>query len=119
MQTCQYQKLRAGEVAIFHEPPTDPNPEGNAHTSQQPPDPDTMLTSSQTRAFCGRVSAMCLWRWQRDSRVNFPQPIRINSRNYWRLGDLRAWLAVVAAKSATARRPPNPPHPERSSSPTG
>jgi predicted DNA-binding transcriptional regulator AlpA len=58
-----------------------------------PPDDDILLTSAQTRARIGGVSTMCLWRWMRDPRVMFPQPVRINNRNYWRLGDLRLWQA--------------------------
>jgi len=56
-------------------------------------DDDTLLTSNQTRARVGGVSTMCIWRWMRDCRVKFPQPIKINKRNYWRLGDLRQWQA--------------------------
>ena len=56
-------------------------------------DDDTLLTSNQTRARVGNVSHMCIWRWIRDERVQFPQPIQINRRNYWRLGDLRRWQA--------------------------
>jgi len=62
-------------------------------------DDEALLTSAQTRARVGGVSTMCLWRWQRDERVQFPQPIKINNRNYWRVGDLRSWQA---ARSATA-----------------
>lgn len=57
-------------------------------------DDDTLLTSNQTRARVGNVSHMCIWRWIRDERVQFPQPIQINRRNYWRLGDLRRWQAA-------------------------
>jgi predicted DNA-binding transcriptional regulator AlpA len=60
---------------------------------------ETWLTSAQTKALVGNVSDMCIWRWQRDERVQFPRPIKINNRNYWRMGDLRSWQA---ARSATA-----------------
>ncbi len=63
-------------------------------------DDDTLLTSNQTRARVGGVSHMCLWRWMRDERVLFPQPIQINRRNYWRLGDLRRWQAARTQKVA-------------------
>jgi predicted DNA-binding transcriptional regulator AlpA len=39
---------------------------------------------------------MCIWRWMRDTRVRFPKPVKINSRNYWRLGELRRWQAEHA-----------------------
>jgi predicted DNA-binding transcriptional regulator AlpA len=40
---------------------------------------------------------MCIWRWMRDPRVQFPAPLKINGRNYWRIGDLRRWQADRAA----------------------
>ena len=49
-------------------------------------DDDVMLTGPQTREWVGGKSTMCIWRWLRDPRVNFPQPLKINGRNYWRLG---------------------------------
>ncbi len=63
-------------------------------------DDDALLNSAQTKARCGNVTDMCIWRWMRDPRVQFPQPVKINKRNYWKLGDLRAWQdkhAKVAA----------------------
>lgn len=63
-------------------------------------DDETLLTSNQTRDLVGGVSHMCLWRWQRDERVNFPHPIQINRRNYWRIGDVRRWLSQRTEKNA-------------------
>ena len=63
-------------------------------------DDDVLLTSTQTRARVGNVSNMAIWRWMRDPRVMFPLPVKINSRNYWRLGDLRRWQAEHVAKAA-------------------
>ncbi len=56
-------------------------------------DDEALLNSAQTKARCGNVTDMCIWRWLRDPRVQFPQPLKINRRNYWRLGDIRAWQA--------------------------
>jgi predicted DNA-binding transcriptional regulator AlpA len=68
--------------------------------ARDPPlDDDLFLTSRQTRARVGGVSAMCIWRWIRDPRVQFPAPVKINHRSYWRLGDLRRWQAERASKS--------------------
>jgi predicted DNA-binding transcriptional regulator AlpA len=64
--------------------------------ARPPLDDDVLLTSAQTRARVGGVSTMCIWRWLRDPRVRFPQPVKINSRNYWRFGDLRRWQAERA-----------------------
>ena len=63
-------------------------------------DDDSLLTSAQTRARCGGVSTMCVWRWMRDERVQVPGPVKINGRNYWRLGDLRQWQAAQRGKAA-------------------
>ena len=63
-------------------------------------DDDVLLTSAQTRARVGGVSTMCIWRWMRDPRVQFPAPVKINARNYWRLGDLRRWRAERLAEAA-------------------
>ena len=57
-------------------------------------DDDTLLTSKQVRARVGGVSDMCIWRWMRDNRVQFPRPLQMNRRNYWKLGDLRRWQAA-------------------------
>ena len=72
------------------------------HPVQPVADDDTLLTSNQTRARVGNVSHMCIWRWVRDERVQFPAPVQINRRNYWRLGDLRRWQAAQAEKKAAA-----------------
>jgi hypothetical protein len=63
-------------------------------------DDDVLLTSVQTRARVGNVSSMCIWRWMRDPRVRFPAPVKINGRNYWRLGVLRRWDAERMARDA-------------------
>ena len=56
--------------------------------SRDVPD-DALVTSRQVRERVGSVSAMCLWRWRRDGK--FPAPVKINGRNYWRIGVIRAW----------------------------
>ena len=76
--------------------------ETEARRSQPVLDDDALLTSRQTRARCGGVSTMCIWRWMRDERVQFPRPVKINGRNYWRLGDLRRWQAEQTTKQAAA-----------------
>jgi predicted DNA-binding transcriptional regulator AlpA len=36
------------------------------------------------------VSDMTIWRWERDGF--FPRHLSINSRNYWRLSEVREWM---------------------------
>jgi predicted DNA-binding transcriptional regulator AlpA len=40
------------------------------------------------------ASDMTIWRWQRDSEIAFPMPVKLgdNGRNYWWLPDVRAWM---------------------------
>jgi hypothetical protein len=72
------------------------------HSSRVPPaDEDTLLTSGQVRARYGKVSSMCIWRWQRNPAVCFPMPdIVITNRSYWRLGTLRRWDATRRGTAA-------------------
>lgn len=37
------------------------------------------------------VSDMSLWRWVRDKKMGFPQPIIINRRKFWDFDDLDAF----------------------------
>lgn len=38
------------------------------------------------------VSAMCIWRWQRDESLNFPRPSRINGIDYTDLNLIDQWM---------------------------
>jgi predicted DNA-binding transcriptional regulator AlpA len=38
------------------------------------------------------VSAMCIWRWQRDPKLGFPQPTRINGISYTDREAVDAWM---------------------------
>ena len=42
------------------------------------------------------VSDMTIWRWERDCL--FPKHLTINSRNYWLLSEVNAWLATYRHK---------------------
>jgi len=35
---------------------------------------------------------MCIWRWQRNPELGFPQPSRINSIDYTDLNLVDAWM---------------------------
>ena len=37
------------------------------------------------------ISQMALHRWLKDERVNFPRPIVISGRRYWKRTDILAW----------------------------
>ncbi len=61
---------------------------------------EVMLTAKQVRTRYGNVSDMALWRWLRDERLVFPQPLFINKRRYWKLSDLVQWEMARAAERA-------------------
>jgi predicted DNA-binding transcriptional regulator AlpA len=54
------------------------------------------LPARAVRARYG-VSAMTIHRWLHNPAVAFPKPLKINSRNYWRMADLEAWEGRQAA----------------------
>jgi predicted DNA-binding transcriptional regulator AlpA len=101
MHPHEYDKMRLGlrdpdrAQNVGHSIPRESS---EPQSARGPPlDDDVLLTAAQTRARVGGVSAMCIWRWMRDPRVQFPAPIQINRRNYWKFGDLRRWQADRAA----------------------
>ena len=63
----------------------------------------TMMTSADVRQTCGGVSDMTVFRWLRDERANFPRPVYVNRRRYWRADEIRDWWA---SRSKVA--PPSP-----------
>jgi predicted DNA-binding transcriptional regulator AlpA len=50
------------------------------------------IPASEVREICGGVSDMSLYRWLRDPELNFPRPLYIARRRYWRAADVIAWL---------------------------
>ena len=109
MHPAEYAKLKGGSLSPARAVGEEVAPSSDAAKTLGPRGPllddDTWLTSAQTRARTGGVSNMCLWRWMRDEKVQFPAPVKINGRNYWRLGDVRRWQVEQAAKGALMRSP--------------
>lgn len=101
MHPKQYRQLKLAdgvqpfEAAFEAGGLTEPGPECAPQKARAPPlpDDDHLLTSRQVQTRFGSVSIMSLWRWMHNPAVDFPRPKKINGRNYWRLGDLRAWQA--------------------------
>ena len=52
------------------------------------------------RALCGDVSDMTIWRWLNNPAMNFPQPIYIGRRRYWKEADILDWLEGQTTKTA-------------------
>lgn len=51
-----------------------------------------LMTGPAVRETCGGVSDMTLWRWLNDEKLNFPKPIYISRRRYWREAEIIAWI---------------------------
>ncbi|WFS06254.1 DNA-binding protein [Methylobacterium sp. 391_Methyba4] len=62
---------------------------------------EDLLPAVQTRARYG-VSDQTLWRWEKDAKLGFPQPLRINGRRYWRVAELQAFEIRQATKREAA-----------------
>ncbi|MEY8842220.1 helix-turn-helix transcriptional regulator, partial [Cribrihabitans sp. XS_ASV171] len=56
------------------------------------PNPNKRIQASEVRDLCGGISDMTLWRWLDDAKLDFPRPIYIARRRYWREADVIAWL---------------------------
>ena len=51
-----------------------------------------LISAATVRDLCGDVSDMTLWRWLNDRDMNFPEPVYIQKRRYWRETELDAWI---------------------------
>jgi hypothetical protein len=49
------------------------------------------------------ITRRTLARWREDPRLNFPQPIIINERWFFRRADIAAWQTLQANKAPTVR----------------
>lgn len=63
---------------------------------------EKLITGPELRRRLGNVSDMALWRWRHDADLNFPQPVKLRRRNYYREADIAAWLAARRAAQSTA-----------------
>lgn len=72
--------------------------------SLSPQEPEERLVNSaEVRRLCGGIGVNTLYRWlngelKRDGTrtaplAGFPRPIKIVDRNYWRLDDVRRFIA--------------------------
>jgi predicted DNA-binding transcriptional regulator AlpA len=69
---------------------------------QSPLNDECLVTSKQLREIFGACSEMHIWRLLNEEKYQalaFPKPIKINDRNYWRLGSLRQWIRDREAQS--------------------
>jgi predicted DNA-binding transcriptional regulator AlpA len=68
-------------------------------------DDDELIGSRLLKQLLENCSDMHIWRLCHDEKyrgLDFPQPIRINNRNYWRRGGIRHWISSHEAASRKA-----------------
>lgn len=72
-----------------------------AYQAKQEANParQTFLTGPQVQARYQK-SHVTIWRWVKDTELDFPQPIQINRLNYWKLADLERWEAAQEGRAA-------------------
>jgi predicted DNA-binding transcriptional regulator AlpA len=66
---------------------------------------ESLITGRQLRDSLGGCSEMHIWRLLNAKKYHalaFPKPIKINDRNYWRLGAIRNWVREREAQSQRA-----------------
>ncbi len=55
-----------------------------------------LRTAKQVRKQLGEISEITLWRWINSPDLNFPRPIKISARNYFRSDEMDAWIEAQA-----------------------
>ncbi len=58
-----------------------------------------LVGAAAVRELCGNISDMTLWRWLSDPALEFPRPVRIQRRRFWREAELLSWLEAQAEKA--------------------
>jgi hypothetical protein len=77
-----------------------------ADESATPPsktNPDNLIPDPVVCAEFG-VTAMTLWRWTRDPKLDFPPAIAIRNRNFRSRRQLEAFKALMLSKAIRQRR---------------
>ena len=83
--------------------PTSAAPVDAAATSPSDTAPDNLIPDPVVCAEFG-VTAMTLWRWTRDTELNFPPAIAIRNRNFRSRRQLEAFKAQMLRKAIRQRR---------------
>jgi predicted DNA-binding transcriptional regulator AlpA len=63
---------------------------------------ESLIPGKQLRELLGCCSEMHIWRLlneEKNQALKFPKPVKINARNYWRLGAVRQWIRDREAAS--------------------
>lgn len=54
--------------------------------------PHRLIGVADVRIMFGDVSDMTLWRWLKDVDLEFPKPIYVQRRRFWREAELIEWI---------------------------
>ncbi|MEM1072977.1 MAG: hypothetical protein AAGI36_00880 [Pseudomonadota bacterium] len=63
-----------------------------AFVNDQKEDSRVLINAAAVLAIFGGITEMTLWRWLKDEELNFPKPIVIQKRRYWREAELMSWI---------------------------
>jgi len=63
------------------------------------------LTHRQVRDRYGGISKMTLYRWRQNADLDFPKPVQIGQRIFWRLEDLERWESQLAPVEVSPLEP--------------
>ncbi len=67
-----------------------------------------LIPSKPLREKLGGISDMTLWRWLNNPEIDFPRPIMISKRRYWRELGIDEWI-----KRMSGQQDINGDYPER------
>jgi predicted DNA-binding transcriptional regulator AlpA len=67
-----------------------------------------LVPARVVRAELGGISDMTLWRWLHRPDLEFPQPVLISRRRYWRRQDLETWKRSRFAPRARQKQQGEP-----------
>ncbi len=56
------------------------------------PNPNRRIPANVVRELVGGISDMTLGRWLNDPGKDFPRPVYLGRRRFWREADVLAWL---------------------------
>lgn len=61
-----------------------------------------LTPAKPVRELCGGISDMTLWRWLNDPALNFPKPVYIQKRRFWRETEILDWIESQADQTGDA-----------------
>jgi predicted DNA-binding transcriptional regulator AlpA len=84
-----------------------PRPKARAAISADPAAAEERYINREQLRELIPASDMTLWRWQRDTHIAFPLPVKLgaNGRNYWWLPRIHAWLRRREEPAEPRNRP--------------